>query len=141
MWSTWKFNKYLTFTPGLSQKNGRFQEETWWRELSSPNVSLPFKTGELEHMAIDTILGKSSAVPEESASKRFFLQNSQENISTRTSKVAVWKLQLHLRETPAQAFSCVYFKNSFFTEDVRVTASSLHRILLFRTLDYLTTSL
>ena len=35
-------------------------------------MSLPFKTGELEHMAIGTILRKSSAVPEESASKSFF---------------------------------------------------------------------
>ena len=36
MWSIWKIHKYLTFKPGLSQ-NGRFQEETWGRDLPSEN--------------------------------------------------------------------------------------------------------
>ena len=49
MGSTWKTLKDLTFKPGSSQ-NGRFREETGGRELPSQNESLPFKTGELEHM-------------------------------------------------------------------------------------------
>ena len=44
-----QLEKDLTFKPGSSQ-NGRFQEETGRRELSSQKGSLPFKMGELEHM-------------------------------------------------------------------------------------------
>ena len=49
MWSTWKTHEDLTFKPGWSQ-NDTFEEETGGRELSFQNKSLPFKTGELEHM-------------------------------------------------------------------------------------------
>ena len=45
------FHKYLTFKPELSQ-NGRFQKKMCRRDLSSENGSLPFKTGELEHIHV-----------------------------------------------------------------------------------------
>ena len=48
-----KYSKYLTFKSGSSQ-NGRFQEKTGGRELPYQNESLPFKTGELEHMHLQT---------------------------------------------------------------------------------------
>ena len=59
-------------------------------------------------------------------------------------KLAVDDPQLYLKETPVQFFSFVYcevFKNSYFTENTKVAASSLHRIFLFGTLDHLITSM
>ena len=54
-----KDQKDLTFNPGSSQ-NGRFQEETGERELSSKNGSISFKTEELEHMQIVVLYSLSS---------------------------------------------------------------------------------
>ena len=51
MRATWKIHKCPTFKKGSSQ-NERFLKGPGGRKLSSQNGSLPFKTGELEHMVL-----------------------------------------------------------------------------------------
>ena len=53
-------------------------------------------------------------------------------------------LQLYKKETPVQAFSCVYcktLKNTFFTEHVLATTPALQRIFFFRTLNHVPTNM
>ena len=144
MWLTWKINKYLTFKPGLSQKMWDFRKKQDDRSCPLQTWASRSKLESWNIWLLALFWGNPVLFQKKVHLKVFFFakltgKHLYQNLVFH--KVAVWKLQLHLKETPAQAFSCVYFKNSFFTEDIRVTASSLHRILLFRTLDYLISSL
>ena len=139
MGSTWKTLKDLTFKPKSSQ-NGRFLEETGGPELPSKNGSLPFITGELEHLIQPFWLGglsmKSrtsldfnglSSIVKSSRSQMFYKIGVVKSFAKFTEKNTRWSFFFNkvagltlvtlIKKTPIQVFSCEFceiFKNTFF---------------------------